>query len=244
MASRARGHGRRGGARLRYEDAGLHVEELRFELQLAGGLRGPDEGEGPLTACSKKRGEDKASFSCAAIALMHTSERVCTTALRIAVPSDGLQLQWCTHPTGCAHQRSALQSFQGVGIEVMLWVKYTFMLCTAVAGWRHASVKRLNRSVKMRPCVIFLTKSSSHDCLLMAFRQLMEALTFAKTRRARASPKRLNQRSGRKSTAHTQKRKHCEICRTLTGCSVHWSGLIPGAKSHWILWPVEEAGRL
>jgi hypothetical protein len=60
----------------------------------------------------------------------------------------------------------------------------------------------------------------------------MEPLAFAKTRQAHASPKRLNQSTVRKSTAHTQKKKkhHCEIGLTLTGCSVHCSGRIPGKK--------------
>ena len=71
----------------------------------------------------------------------------------------------------------------------------------------------------------------------------MEPLAFAKTRQAHASPKRLNQSTVRKSTAHTQKKKHhCEISLTLAGCSVHWSGLIPGAKSQWSLWLVEGEG--
>ena len=41
----------------------------------------------------------------------------------------------------------------------------------------------------------------------------------------------------KKHCTHAEKKHHCEISLTLAGCSVHWSGLIPGAKSRRSLWP-------
>ena len=89
---------------------------------------------------------------------------------------------------------------------------------------RHTNYQNSSKYERMLPNGVSLTDGTADFC---------------KTRRACASPEQLRRRSVRKSIAHTETH-HCEIGLTLTGCSVHRSGLIPGAKSQWNLWPLEK----